>query len=297
MKEILMIADRITVLRDGYKVKTISCTDATHDKLAQMMIGRNIETLFMRPNDSRRSVMLKVENLSRVHVFQDISFEVHTGEVLGFAGLVGSGRTEIARAIFGVDPLDAGTIYVDSQAVAIKSPSDAIGHGIGLIPEDRKEQGLVLGMTIKENTTLAILKKLSTWGIINRKHQRNLIHEFIRKLQIKITGIEQKVQSLSGGNQQKVVISKWLAQQPKILILDEPTRGIDVGAKAEIYGLINTLAHQGMAILLISSELPEILGICDRILILSYGRLVGELASEEATEEKIMRRFIGGMEE
>lgn len=295
MKEIFEIAHRITVLRDGCKVKTLHVSEANNESLIKLMVGRNLENLFQKTPCRVGEVALKVENLKRTKVFSDISFEVRKGEVLGIAGLVGSGRTEVARAIFGADRLDEGKIFIENKPVSINSPVSAIRKGLGLIPEERKDQGLILRMAIKSNLTLAILAKLiNMFGFIKRKKQAEICKNLIGKLNIKAYGIEQRACNLSGGNQQKIVIGKWLAKNCKILILDEPTRGIDVGAKAEIYRIIDDLAQKGIAIVVISSELIELLGICDRILVMKEGKLVANMPRKEATEEKIMYYFVGG---
>jgi ribose transport system ATP-binding protein len=232
--------------------------------------------------------------LNRAGVLHDISFQVQRGEVLGIAGLVGAGRTETARAIFGADAIDSGSIEVLGKHVTIRSPQDAIKNGIGLVTEDRKQQGLVLGMSVRENETLANLGSLSTLGFVRRREERAVAEKYKTDLSIKTPSIEQTVQNLSGGNQQKVVLAKWLFTGSKVLIFDEPTRGIDVGAKSEIYKLMNELAAQGVAIIMISSELPEILGMSDRILVMHEGTIAGELSRAEATQEKIMHLATGG---
>lgn len=293
MPEIFRIANRATVLRDGRKVDTMNMKDVDEDTIVQMMVGRRLENLYVREVSSFGPDIIRVENLSRKNVFNNISFSIKSGEVVGFAGLVGSGRTEVVRAVFGADKYNHGEIYIDNNKTAIRSPVDAIRQGLALLPEDRKEQGLVMGMTVQENMTLAYLWKLCKAGFIKRARQRSLCMEYIEKLNIKTTGVNQKVRDLSGGNQQKVIIGKWLAQQPKVLILDEPTRGIDVGAKAEIYELVNEISKLGVAILVISSEMPELLGICDRILVLRQGSIAGEFLRKDASEEKIMNCYIG----
>jgi ribose transport system ATP-binding protein len=238
--------------------------------------------------------VLRVEHLSRTGVLHDINLTVRAGEILGIAGLVGAGRTELARAIFGADPIDSGKIYLFGQEVKITSPQAAIRHGIGLVPEDRKQLGLVLQMVVRENISLANLKELSIAGFVNRRRERTAADQFVRELRIRTPSVEQRVRNLSGGNQQKVVLAKWLFTRSKVLIFDEPTRGIDVGSKVEIYQLMNELAAKGVAIIMISSELPEILGMSDRILVMHEGRIAGELSREEATQEKIMHLATGG---
>jgi ribose transport system ATP-binding protein len=258
-----------------------------------MMVGRELTEEFPKEFFPRGPERLRVEGLTRKGVFRDISFSLHQGEIVGLTGLVGAGRTEVARAIFGADALDAGKIYLDGQPVLIRSPQEAIRHGIGLLTEDRKNQGLVLSMTVRENTTLANLSALVRFLFIQKRAEREVAEKYRRELQIKTPSIEQAVQNLSGGNQQKVVLAKWLFTQSKVLIFDEPTRGIDVGAKVEIYKLMNDLVRHGVAVLMISSEMPEVLGMCDRILVMHEGSLTGELRREEASQEAIMRLATG----
>jgi ribose transport system ATP-binding protein len=234
-----------------------------------------------------------VEGISRKGAFSDVSFSLHSGEIVGLTGLVGAGRTEVARAIFGADPLEQGQIFLNGQAATIVSPRDAIQQGIGLLTEDRKNQGLVLGMSVAENTTLANLKALSGRFLMDRAKERSITQGYIEELHIKTPGANQMVQNLSGGNQQKVVLAKWLFTRSRVLIFDEPTRGIDVGAKVEIYKLMNELVRQGVAILVISSELPEVIGMCDRILVMHEGRIAGEVSGESATQEQIMALATG----
>jgi ABC-type sugar transport system ATPase subunit len=293
MNEIFKVADRVTVLKDGCKVGTSKASDLTEDIIVQMMVGRKIENFFPKSNVQFGRTILKVVNFTRKKVFEDISFELHEGEILGLSGLVGAGRTELARAIFGAESEDSGRLYVNGKEVKIKSPRDSIKKGIAFIPEDRKDQGVITRMTVRENLTLAVLDSIARSGIIDRVKQKKISDDYIKQLNIKTPNMEQKVMNLSGGNQQKVVIGKWLATNPKILILDEPTRGIDVASKVEIYTLMKDLAQKGIGALFISSELPEIVGVCDRILILREGKLVGDILKEEASEENIMNYFMG----
>jgi ABC-type sugar transport system ATPase subunit len=234
-----------------------------------------------------------VRSLRRAGVLDDVAFSLRPGEIVGLSGLVGSGRTELARCLFGADRLDAGEIVLDGRAVAIRSPRDAVRLGIGLVPEDRKQQALILRMAVRENISLPVLDRLSTSGFPSRARERSLVDQFIGGLRIRTPTMEQRVGALSGGNQQKVVIARWLATDPKVLILDEPTRGIDVGAKAEVHALIARLAEQGVAILMISSELPEILGMSHRVLVMRQGRIVADIPRAEATEERIMAAATG----
>lgn len=268
MEDIFSVSDRITILRDGEIVDTKNIDEITPTELIAKMVGRRIEKLFDYSENILGEEQLRVEHLTRKGKFEDVSFSIRAGEVLGISGLVGAGRSETAMCIFGYDKLDSGSVYVQGKQVNIHSPADAIKLGMALVPEDRKVQGLVQIMDIKGNLVLSVLDSLCKWGYILRDKRKAVIEEYADKLSIKMASVDQKVSSLSGGNQQKVVISKWLATQPKILILDEPTRGIDVGTKAEIYKLIGELSKQGLAIVLISSEMPEILGLCRRILVM-----------------------------
>lgn len=294
MEEIFQISDRITVLRDGQYVGTKETATTNMDELVKMMVGREIKDRFPKVSIAAGAERLRVENLSRRGKLEPISFSLRSGEILGIAGLMGAGRTELARSLFGADRFDQGKIFVDGKQVKISKPSDAIRAGIALITEDRKGEGLILSQTVRENVALPNLDSLSTFRVMNRGKESALTEQLIKQLLIKTNGTEQTVGSLSGGNQQKVVIGKWLATEPKILILDEPTRGVDIGAKKEIYDVMNRLAEQGVAIIMISSELPEVLGMSDRILVMHEGRLTGEFTREEATQEKIMHAAAGG---
>lgn len=294
MEELFSLSDRVTVMRDGSYIGTVKTRDTTFDELVKMMVGRDITSRFPKEKSACQDVALKVERLNRKNVLQDISFYVCAGEVVGVAGLMGSGRTELARAIFGADPIDSGTITVGDKVYKIKSPSDAIKAGIGLISEDRKGQGLILNMSIKENISLAAMKKICMYGFVKTKTEHTKIDEHIKNLNIRTPGRQQLVRNLSGGNQQKVVIAKWLSTFPKILIMDEPTRGVDVGAKAEIYQIMNMLTSAGVGILMISSELPEVLGMSDRVLVMHEGKITADMPVEEATQEKIMAYAAGG---
>jgi ribose transport system ATP-binding protein len=293
LEEIFEIGDRVTVMRDGHHVATKYAKDLTRDEIIQMMVGRELKDEYPKEICPRGAERLRVEGLARVGKFRDVSFSLHAGEIVGLTGLVGAGRTEVARAIFGADAISAGTIQLDGAPVQLKSPQDAIRLGVGLLTEDRKNQGLVLGMTVRENTTLANLKSLVRGLFVDRRRERSVAEKYVKELQIKTPSIEQTAQNLSGGNQQKVVLAKWLFTDSKVLIFDEPTRGIDVGAKVEIYKLMNALVKGGAAVLMISSELPEVLGMCDRILVMHEGRIAGELSRAEATQEKVMRLATG----
>lgn len=288
LEEIFKIADCVTVLRDGCYIGTVNVKDTSRQKLISMMVGRELENEFPKETYISSEEALKVVNLNRKNVLHDINFLVRKGEILGIAGLVGSGRTELARAIFGADSRDTGDIYIGGRKASIKRVRDAIKLNVALVPEDRKQQGLVLGMTVRENITLVGIDNIIKNGLIKRPEEKDICNEFISRLRIATPDIEKEVKYLSGGNQQKVVLSKWLMVNSDIIIFDEPTRGIDVGAKAEIYKLLNDLAANGKAIIMISSELPEILGMCDRILVMHNGRIAGELDRSEANQEKIM---------
>lgn len=288
LNEVFELADRVTVLRDGEYVGTQDVSDTTEPQLISMMVGRTIDNLFPKMDAEIKDVVLEVKNLTHEPLTKNVSFDVRAGEIVGIAGLVGSGRSEMAQVIFGVTPAQSGDIYINGQKVMIKHPQDAVKHGIAYVPEDRGLQGLIKAMTIRENSSMAILDKISQHTFINREEEKEVAHNAIDQLSIRAYGIEQVVNKLSGGNQQKVVVSKWLASNPRVLIMDEPTRGIDVGAKSEIHRLMSQLAaEQGLAILMISSELPEIMGMSDRILVMRGGRIVAAFNREEATQEKI----------
>lgn len=288
LEEIFEIADKVSILRDGELIETREISNVTIDEVVEMMVGRKIENFYIKKTHKIGNVVLKVEQLSG-DVFEDVSFEVREGEILGFSGLIGAGRTEIMETIIGLRKKKSGQIYIDNEETEIKNPLDAMKLGIGMVPEDRKRKGLILIHSVKDNITLPSLDKLKKFVFVNEKSERELTKWAIDTFNIKTPSMNRKVKFLSGGNQQKVVVAKWVALKPKILILDEPTRGIDVGAKTEIYELISDLANQGMAIIMISSDLPEILQISDRIAVMAYGHLTGILSSKEANQEKIMK--------
>lgn len=294
MEEIFRICDRVTVMRDGHTVGTDRVADTNIDKLVKMMVGREIKDRFPKIDVSVGEPKLEVKGLSLPGKLQDISFAVRSGEIVGIAGLMGAGRTELAKALFGVTPARQGEICVDGRPIAIRKPVDAIRAGIALVTEDRKDEGLLLNLSVKDNISLPNLKDVSSLGFVNRSKETGISERLISQLLIKTPNGEQKVGSLSGGNQQKVVIGKWLETNPQVFILDEPTRGVDIGAKKEIYDLMNQLVSRGVAILMISSELPEVLGMSDRILVMHEGRIAGEFARGEATQEKIMHCATGG---
>ncbi len=291
--EVFQVAQRVTVLRDGKLVGTLPIADASEDVLVRMMVGRDLSRLFTQAAPTDAPVRLEVRGLSRRGRLDDVSLTVRGGEIVGLAGLVGAGRSELARCLFGADRFNAGEILLDGEPAAIRTPGDAVNLGIGYVPEDRKLQALVLGMGVRENVTLPVLGRLGSPIAPSLGRERALVDGYIKSLDIRTPHREQKVRALSGGNQQKVVIARWLATKPRVLILDEPTRGIDVGAKAEVHALIARLAEQGVAILMISSELPEILGMSHRVLVMRDGRIVADIPRDQATEESILAAATG----
>jgi len=292
MDELFEIADRVTVMRDGKYVGTKEIASTNREELVNLMVGRELTESYPSRSSVPRETMLEVEALSGGG-FRDISFALRKGEIVGLSGLVGAGRTELARALFGADPIASGTIRIEGDAVTIRSPADAIRRGIGLIPEDRKRQGLILRSSVQRNVALPNLKELSKLSVVRSDKEAALAEAYRESLQIKTPTIGQLAVHLSGGNQQKIVLAKWLARNCKILIFDEPTRGIDVGAKQEIYKLMNTLAEQGVAILMISSDMEELLGMSDRILVLCEGRMTGELSRDRFSQQRIMELASG----
>ncbi|WP_041639396.1 sugar ABC transporter ATP-binding protein [Anoxybacillus flavithermus] len=294
MEEIFTICDRISVLRDGQFIGTKQIRETTFDEIVHMMVGRQIGERFPKRSVQIGEERLRVEGLTQNGVFYNVSFAVHAGEILGVAGLMGAGRTEIMEAIFGIRKTDAGTVYLNQQPVKITSPRQAVEYGIAFITEDRKGKGLILQMSVRENLTLPKSNQLAIAGVIDGKKEDELVRSLVERLQIKAASAEIEVKSLSGGNQQKVVFGKWLAMNPNILILDEPTRGVDVGAKKEIYEMMNELAAQGVAIIMVSSELPEILGMSDRIMVVHEGRVTAILNNDNVDQETIMRAATGG---
>ena len=290
MEELFTITNRVTVMRDGEYIGTRVTAETTKNELIAMMVGRELTDLYKRNTAEPGEIVLEVKGLCRRKALDNISFAVRKGEILGIAGLVGAGRSETARCLFGVDPYDSGEIRVEGKPVQIKSVRDAMDIGIALVPEDRKEEGLVLIRSISYNITLAVLDELKKAG----KNENELVDRYIQALSIKTPGNDQVVNNLSGGNQQKVVIAKWLAAGPKVLILDEPTRGVDVGARVEIYGIMSDLARQGVAVIMISSDLPEVINMSDRVLVMAQGRIAGELCGDEITQESVMEYATGG---
>jgi ribose transport system ATP-binding protein len=285
--EIARIADRIVVLRDGERVAAFDHADVPVDRLVEAMVGRAVDQVFPDPPEHDGEVVLRVTDLARDGVFQGVGFELHRGEILGIAGLVGAGRTELMRALFGADPADRGSIEVAGRSVVLRRPEDAVEAGIVLVPEDRKGQGLVLGLSVQDNLALPSLEQLATRGAVTTPTLRRLTERITRQLQLRGRP-GQSARTLSGGNQQKVVIGKWLERRPQVVLFDEPTRGVDVGAKAAIYAVIRGLADQGVGCVVVSSELPEVLGLSNRVLVMSRGRQTGLLTRAEADEERVM---------
>jgi ribose transport system ATP-binding protein len=294
LDEVFEICERGTVLRDGEFIKTIDVAQTTKDELIQLMVGRSLDQQYPKIISKRGEEALRVEHLSREDKLKDISFTAYTGEILGIAGLVGAGRTELVRVIFGADKIDAGKVFVFGKETHIDSPERAIKAGLALLPEDRKQEGLVLLLSVLHNVSMASLDKMKNmFGLLRLQDEKVQVGDFIQKLRISTPGIQQQVQNLSGGNQQKVVLAKWLAGKSQILIFDEPTRGIDVGAKVEVYNLMNSLVEGGAAVIMVSSEMPELLGMSDRIVVMHEGSLVAEFDRAEVTQEKILSAAMG----
>jgi rhamnose transport system ATP-binding protein len=296
LEEVFALCQRVTVMRDGRHVLTKPIEEWTTQSIIRAMVGRDMDALFPKVAAERGHVVLKVDRLTREGVFTDVSFEVASGEIVALAGLVGAGRTEVARAIFGIDRWDAGRVEVEGKPLAPGSPTAAMAAGVGLVPEDRRQQGLVMDFSIERNIALASLGSVSRAGLIPRGAERSFARDWALRLQLKYGKLTNPVWTLSGGNQQKAVLAKWLARKPRLLIVDEPTRGIDVGTKAEVHRLLSELAAQGVAVLMISSELPEVLGMADRIVVLFEGRVSREFAREEADEDAIMHAATGLVE-
>ncbi|NLZ52902.1 MAG: sugar ABC transporter ATP-binding protein [Thermoanaerobacteraceae bacterium] len=293
MEEIQVIGDIVTVLRDGKYIGTVPVKETPTSELIRMMVGRRISNLYNRDYNVPGEEALRVENLSSRGKFKDVSFAIHRGEIVGFYGLVGAGRTEVAKAIFGADKYDSGEILINGKKVQHHSPSQSVQHKMGLLPEDRRDEGLIIKMLLKQNVVQASLKKVFPKGILNNRTESEVAKNYISKLNIATPGENVITSSLSGGNQQKVVLAKWLLTDSQILIFDEPTRGIDVGAKAEIYELMNNLAKSGRAIMMISSDLPEVIGLSDRIYVMYQGKIVAEFSHENANQEQIVNFAIG----
>ena len=293
LEEVFTIADRIAVLRDGQLVGVELTAELTPELVVNMMVGRELREFYPRAGKDGGELLLRARGLRRGKSLNGVDLELQRGEILGVAGLVGSGRTDLARTLFGADRLDEGEIWLDGKKVTIHTPQDAIRLGMGFVPEDRKSQGLFLDQSLRSNVAISSLNKFSRFGVLNRRGITRLVEKMIEKLDLHTTGLEQRVRNLSGGNQQKAVIARWLSINPKVLILDEPTRGVDVGAKAEIYALMSDLARQGVGILMISSELLEVLGVSDRIVVMREGKIVAEFDREQASQDAIMHASIG----
>ncbi|MFZ5966852.1 MAG: sugar ABC transporter ATP-binding protein [Bacillota bacterium] len=296
MEELFKIADRITILRDGTYIDTKKTTETSRNELISMMVGRELKDLYRKEDHQSGDVILQVHNICKGSMLKNISFSLRKGEILGLSGIVGAGRTELARVIFGIDRFEAGEIFIDGNKVSIQSSEDAIKNGIALVPESRKDEGLFLIRSVAYNTSITVLEKFMRYMKVDAEKEHNIVQKYIESLSIKTPDHEQCVENLSGGNQQKIVIAKWLATQPRVLILDEPTRGVDVGAKAEIYSIISMLAKQGVAIIMISSELPEVINMSDRVLVMHEGKIMAELEREQISQETIMHYATGGME-
>ena len=292
--EIKRICDRATIMRDGKYVATVDVDSCDTDEMIRMMVGRELTDMYPKEKADIGEVVFEAKSFSTEEKLKNCSLYVRKGEILGLAGLMGAGRTEFARAMIGADPILSGEIILNGEKLRIRRPEDAVKRGIGLVPEDRKQQGLILGMSVGKNITLANLKKVMSSGIVRDKAEQKIGEKYIKDLNIRTPGLSQRVKFLSGGNQQKVVVAKWLMAEGNVLIFDEPTRGIDVGAKAEIYRIMSSLAQQGMAIIMISSELPEILGMSDRINVMCNGEVRADIPREEATQEKIIYYATGG---
>jgi rhamnose transport system ATP-binding protein len=294
LEEILAIADRVTVLRDGQSVGTYPREGLLRSTLINVMIGRDLSAIFPKRAVAMGEPALELRHIScRAGGIRDVSLSVRSGEILGLAGLVGSGRTELARTIFGLTPADSGELVVHGRAVRVESPAHAIRAGIGYLPEDRRRHGVVPEMAVAQNVTMASLKRIAPAGLIDRARERQCAGRFVEQLRIKTPSVSAAVESLSGGNQQKVAVARWLATEPKVLILDEPTQGVDVGSKSEIHELMQEMAERGLAVLMISSELPEILGMSDRIAVMHGGTIAGVLSREEATQDRLMNMALG----
>ncbi|PAB58965.1 sugar ABC transporter ATP-binding protein [Anaeromicrobium sediminis] len=298
LEEIKRIGDRVTIMRDGEYIGTVNVKDTTVDEMIEMMVGRTLNDKFPKKYVKKGETILEVKNLKAGKMVKGVDFHVKKGEIVGFAGLMGAGRSETMKAVFGADPIEDGEIYIENELVQINKTGEAINLGIGFLTEDRKNQGLVLELSVRDNISLTNLDKvLNKFKLINLNDEKNICHKYVEDLKVKTPTISQKVKFLSGGNQQKVVLAKWLNRNCKILIFDEPTRGIDVGAKVEIYKLMNELVSQGVAIIMISSELPEILGMSDRIYVMHEGHITGELDRGEATQDKILKYATGTLNE
>jgi len=294
-EEVFEIADYFTVLRDGKYIGEGKIADITIDKIVQMVIGRSLEQMYPKLEVEQGDIILKVENLTKIGVFKNISFNLHKGEILGFFGLVGAGRSEVMQTIFGIDSKTSGEVFINGAKINITNPSDAMNYGLAYLPEDRQIQGAILAMNIRENITLPIIDRISRHIFLDHNREFEITDEYGKYIEIKASGWEQLVEDLSGGNQQKVVLAKWIATKPRILIMDEPTKGIDVATKATVHNFISELAKQGIAVILISSELPEILGMSNNIIVMHEGVVTAKFTREEANSKKIIRAAIGSI--
>jgi ABC-type sugar transport system ATPase subunit len=296
MKEIFKISDQVVILKDGRFIRQDLTANINEEEIIRSMVGRDLGDIFhsLSRNEKTGGVVFRAENLVADNV-RNVSFEVHAGEIVGFAGLVGAGRTETMRAIFGADKKESGAVWLEGKELDVRYPEDAIAKGIALCPEDRKEQGIFSIRAVRDNISVVVLRSLLRNGFINRKEEADLAEQGVKQLNIRTPSIHKPIGELSGGNQQKTIFARWIATRPKILILDEPTKGIDVGSKSEIYQIICDLARQGIGIIFISSELPEILGLCDRIIVMCQGRITGELSREEASEHRVLTLAMADM--
>ncbi|MBU4227491.1 sugar ABC transporter ATP-binding protein [bacterium] len=294
-EEVFEIADYFTVLRDGKYIGEGTIADITVDKIVQMVIGRSLEQMYPKLEAEKGDIILKVENLTKIGVFKNISFDLHKGEILGFFGLVGAGRSEVMQTIFGIDTKTSGEVFIDGEKVYITNPSDAMNFGLAYLPEDRQIQGAILAMNIRENITLPIIDGIGRYIFLDRNREFEITDEYGKYIEIRASGWEQLVEDLSGGNQQKVVLAKWIATKPRILIMDESTKGIDVATKATVHNFVSELAKKGIAIILISSELPEILGMSNNVIVMHEGVITAKFTREEANSKKIIRAAIGSI--
>ncbi|BCZ79870.1 monosaccharide ABC transporter ATP-binding protein, CUT2 family [Paraburkholderia steynii] len=293
LDEVFALTQHVTIMRDGAKVFDAPTSEMTTESVVAKMVGRDLETFYPKADVKPGDVRLSVRNLTRVGVFKDVSFDVRAGEIVALAGLVGAGRSEVARAIFGIDPIDSGEVQIAGKRLKTGNPAAAVRAGLALVPEDRRQQGLALELSIARNASMTVLGRLVRHGLISTRSETQLATRWGTRLRLKASDPSAPVGTLSGGNQQKVVLGKWLATGPKVLIIDEPTRGIDVGAKAEVYGALSELVQEGMAVLMISSELPEVLGMADRVLVMHEGRISADISRADASEERIMSAALG----
>jgi ribose transport system ATP-binding protein len=294
LEEVFEVSDRITVLRDGRHIATAPTAELDYNQVVQLMVGRELDNMYAYSETEQRGVVLQAENLADGQELHGVSLELQGGQILGVAGLVGAGRTALAETLFGLRQATAGEVRIDGEVVKLHSAKQAIEHGLGFVPEDRKLQGLFLNMAVRENITMSSTSLVSNFGFVNSNKANKLAREYVEKLDIRTPSLRQRIRNLSGGNQQKVIIARWLTLKPRVLILDEPTRGVDVGAKAEIHGLMRQLAEDGVAVLMISSELPEIIGVSDSILVMHEGRVTGRFERDEASQDTIMHAATGG---